>query len=348
MSASRWVGLGLMFVAAGAMSFAQTGSERPAGYHVTTTVDLPGGFWDYLGIDVPAHRLYVSAGTQEDVINTRNNKLVGTIEGLKGTHGVGISDRDGHGFTSNGGSNSSTEFDLKTLKVIKEIPLPIQRPDGIIYDPASDRIFYFNHDSQAAAVDAKTGEVVGTVQLPSRAAEFAAADGRGHVFDNLEDSSQEIEIDSHTLKITHTWPLAPCQGPSGLAMDAAHHRLFVGCHNKLMAILNSDDGTVVATVPIGTGVDATRFDPGTQLAFSSNGEGTITVMHEDSPDKYTLVGNIPTERGARTMEVDPDSHTLYTVTAKFKPLPPQPAGAPRQFRRPEMVPGSFHLIVIQK
>lgn len=348
MSFSRGMGLGVALLALGALVAAQGSSDRPAGYHVTDTVALPGAGWDYLGIDTAAHRLYVSAGSQEDVIDTRTNKLVGTVEGLKGTHGVGISDRDGHGFTSNGGSNSSTEFDLKTLKVIKDIPLPIQRPDGIIYDPASDRIFYFNHDSAAAAVDAKTGAVAGTVTLPSKAAEFAAADGRGHVFDNMEDSSQEIEIDSHTLKITHTWPLAPCTSPSGLAIDAAHHRLFVGCHNKMMAIVNSDNGAVVATVPIGTGVDATRFDPGTQLAFSSNGDGTITVIHEDSPDQYTLVGNIPTERGARTMEVNPATHTLYTVTAKFMPMAPEPAGAPRRFRRPAMVPGSFHLIVIQK
>lgn len=339
---------------------AQT-SAHPDGYHVTESVKLPdAGGWDYLGIDVPAHKLYVSAGDHEDVVNTQTGKLIGTVSGLKGTHGVAIDDKDGHGFTSNGQSNSSTEFDLATLKTIKEIPLPIERPDGIIYDPASDRIFLFNHNSQAVAINGADGTVAGVIPLPSKAAEYAVADGRGHVFDNLEDSSQEIEIDSKTLKIVNTWKLAPCEGPSGLSMDTQSHRLFVGCHNGLMAIVDSDNGKVIATEPIGQGVDATRFDPGTKLAFSSNGggTGTITVIHEDSPDKFTLVGNIPTQQGARTMEVNPDTHTLYTVTAKFKPAAPaaRSASAPaggregrgRGFSFPQRVPGSFHLLVIAK
>jgi len=339
------------------------GSARPDGYHVTKSVSLPnsGGGWDYLGIDAPAHKLYVSASNQEDVVDTRTLKLIGTVSGLKGTHGVAISDKDGHGFTSNGGDNSSTEFDLKTLATIKNIPLPIQRPDGIIYDPATDRVFIFNHDSQAVAINAADGTVAGTVALPSKAAEFAVADGRGHVFDNLEDSSQEIEIDAQSLKVINTWKLAPCAGPSGLAMDAATHRLFVGCHNGMMAIMNADNGKIVATEPIGGGVDATRFDPTTKLAFSSNGAGTgtITVIHEDSPDTFTVVGNIPTEAGARTMEFDPNTNNLFTVTAKFKPAAPARRGpaAPggregrgrgRGFSFPQRVPGSFHLLVISK
>ncbi|HEY7838669.1 MAG TPA: YncE family protein [Terriglobales bacterium] len=338
------------------------GSARPDGYHVTKSVSLPNnGGWDYLGIDAPAHKLYVSASDQEDVVDTRSFKLIGTVSGLKGTHGVAVSDKDGHGFTSNGGDNSSTEFDLKTLATIKNIPLPIQRPDGIIYDPASDRVFIFNHDSQAVAINAADGTVAGTVTLPSKAAEFAVADGRGHVFDNLEDSSQEIEIDAQSLQVINTWKLAPCEGPSGLAMDAETHRLFVGCHNGMMAIVNADDGSVVATVPIGQGVDATRFDPATKLAFSSNGgSATITVIHEDSPDKYTVVGNIPTEAGARTMEFDPNTNNLFTVTAKTKPAAPAARGAApaaggregrgrgRGFAFPQRVPGSFHLLVISK
>ncbi|MGH9416897.1 MAG: YncE family protein [Terriglobales bacterium] len=360
------VAMSLGLVAVAGLAAAQSGQSSPDGYHVAKTVSIPnpGGGWDYLGIDTPARRLYVSAGAQEDVINADTYQLEGTVSGLQGTHGVAISDRDGHGFTSNGGSNSMTEFSLKTLKTIKVIPLPIPRPDGIIYDPATDRIFAFNHaqkNALAVAVDAKTGKVAGTITLPSRAAEYAAADGRGHVFDNMEDSSQEIEIDAHTLKIIHTWPLAPCEGPSGLAIDAAAHRLFVGCHNKLMAIVNSDTGKVVATEPIGGGVDATRFDPGTKLAFSSNGSdnGSITVIHEDSPDSYTVVGNIPTQSGARTMEVDTQTHTLFTVTAKYEPRPPAPpasasAGGARsgrgrgRYQRRKMVPGSFSLLVIPK
>src|SRR6185312_15084335 len=315
MSKLRWVGLGLGVLAVCLLAGAQSGSDRPGGYHVGQSVTLPGGGgWDYLGIDVPGRRIYVSASTEEDVVNADTFQVVGKVEGLKGTHGVAISGKDGHGFTSNGGGNSMTEFDLKTLATIKEIPLPIQRPDGIIYDPATDRVFAYN---------------------------------------NMEDSSVEIEIDAKTLKITHQWPLAPCEGPSGLAMDTQTRRLFIGCHNGMMAMMNADTGAIVATVPIGPGVDANRFDEGTKLAFISNGggTGTITVAHEDSPGKLTLVGNIPTEAGARTMELDPKTHTLFTVTAKFEPAPPRPAGeaAPAgrgRGPRRQMVAGSFHLLVI--
>ncbi|MGH9468576.1 MAG: YncE family protein [Terriglobales bacterium] len=340
----RFFGLAVAALAMVTLAGAQDAppASRPDGYHVVKTIPLNNSHgWDYMDIDTAKQRLYVSASTKEIVLNARTYAVIGTIPGLKGTHGVGISDRDNHGFTSNGGGNDSTEFNLRTLRVIKTIPLPIQRPDGIIYDPASDRIFYFNHDSHAAAVNAADGTVAGTILLPTRAAEFAAADGRGHVFDNLESSSQEIEINSRTLKVMHVWPLAPCTSPSGLAIDRASHRLFVGCDNHLLAVVNSDNGKVVTTVPIGGGVDATRFDPKTKLVFSSNGEdGTITVIHEDSPDQYTVVGNVPTARGARTMEVDTTTGTLFTVTAKFEPRKP---GQPR-YRR-TMVPGSFELIV---
>src|SRR6185312_7548486 len=182
---------------AGAQAAPDKGSARPAGYQVDRTVTLPdSGGWDYLGFDNGARKLYVSAGSQEDVLDADSLKLVGTVGGLQGTHGVAVAEKDGHGFTSNGGSASFTMFDLKTLQTLKEIPLPIQRPDGIIYDPASDRVFAFNHTAQAVAVDAETGEVVGTVALPSKASEYAVADGRGHIFNNLEDSSVELEIDA--------------------------------------------------------------------------------------------------------------------------------------------------------
>jgi len=351
MKSYRWLGLVAGIFAVTLFALAQNGSDHPDGYHVATTVTLPGHGWDYMDIDVPRQRLYVSAGEQEDVLDAQTYKLVGTVAGLKGTHGAGISDKDGHGFTSNGGDNSMTEFDLQTLAKIKDIPLPIARPDGIIYDPATDRIFASNHarqpeHSQAVEVDAKTGAVVGTIDLPGQASEFAAADGRGHIFNNMEDTSVELEIDAKTLKILHQWPLAPCKNPSGLAMDRASHRLVIGCHNNMMAFMNSDTGQIVATVPIGSGVDATRFDPGTKLAFSSNGSGagTITVAHEDSPDHWSVVGNVTTETGARTMEVDPKTHTLFTVTAKFAPPKPGATGYARF--RGTMIPDSFHLIVI--
>ena len=362
MTKKAGLGLGLGLLAVAGLAGAQAGADRPAGYHLAKTVALENsGGWDYLGIDTPARRLYVSTGATEVVVNADTYAVEGEVTGLKGTHGVAISDQDGHGFTSNGGGNSFTMFDLKTLKTIQEIPLPIPRPDGIIYDPATDRIFASNHNGQGAEavfVDAKTGAVTGTVKLPGKASEYAVADGRGHVYNNMEDTSIEVEIDAKTAKILHQWPLAPCKGPSGLSMDTQTRRLVVGCHNNLMAIVNADTGKVETTIPIGGGVDATRFDPGTKLAFSSNGAGTgtITVAHEDSPNQFTLVGNIPTEAGARTMEVDTRTHTLFTVTAKFKPAPPPPAGAPaagrgrggRGFMRRILIPGSFHLLVIPK
>ncbi|MGH9412665.1 MAG: YncE family protein [Terriglobales bacterium] len=318
------------------------GSPHPAHYRLVKTLPLTnsGGWWDYLGRNPEDRQIYVSAGNQIIVVNADTYDIEGTIGPLNGTHGVAISHRDEHGFTSNGGSNDTTEFDAKSLQVMRTIPLPIQRPDGLIHDPATDRIFFFNHNGQAAAVDASSGKVVGTVELPSKDAEFAAADGHGHVFDNLEDSSQVVEIDAKTLKIMNVWPLAPCEHPSGMAMDTYHKRLFVGCHNQMLAVMNAETGKVVTTLPIGPGVDAVRFDAKFSRVFASSGGngGTITVIHEDNPNRYTLLGNLKTQAGARTMELDPETHKVFTVTAQFQPP------APGQ-RRGRMVPGSFHLLV---
>lgn len=326
----------VLIAAAGAN--AQTAKNaQPAGYLVSRSIPLPnGGGWDYLSFDPANRHLFVTAGDEVEVLNPDSLKLITTITGQHGTHGVAIADVTGRGFISNGGSNSITLFDLKTLRVLKSIPLNIVRPDGIIYDPSSDRIFAFNHDSHAVALDARTGEVLGAIPLPSRSAEFAVADGRGHVFDNLESSSSEIEIDAHSLKISHDWPLTPCESPSGNAIDASTHRLFIACDNNQMVVVNSDNGKLVATIPIGPGADATRFDPKTKLAFASSGGngGSITVVREESPSKFVKLGEIKTEPGARTMEFDPKTGTLFTVTAK------------RNGRA--VVPGTFHLIVISK
>ncbi|MGH9468575.1 MAG: YncE family protein [Terriglobales bacterium] len=319
------------------------GSPHPDNYKLVKSIPLhnTAGWWDYLGLNQEDREVFVSAGNQVLVINADTYDLEGSIGPLDGVHGVAISHRDEHGFTSNGGSNSSTEFNAQTLKVIRTIPLPIQHPDGVIHDPATNRIFYFNHDRHAAAVDASSGRVVGTVLLPGKDAEFAAADGRGHVFDNLEDSSQEIEINARNLKIMRVWPLAPCQHPSGLAMDAYNRRLFVGCHNNMLAVVNAETGAIVSTFPIGPGVDAVRFDPKFKLVFSSSGgdSGSITVIHEDNPNHFTLLGTIATAPGARTMELDPETHKLFTDTAQFAPRQPGQTG------RPAMLPNSFHLLV---
>jgi len=333
----------LVFVAPGEFR----GLSAPAGgYHLLQKVTLGGeGFWDYLGIDPAARHLFISRGTHVMVLDADSYKVVGDIPNLQGVHGIAIASEFGRGFISEGRANQVTIFDLKTLKATGAAKTG-EGPDGIIYDPASKRVFAFcGHGKSATAIDAETGNVAGNIDLGGRP-EFAAADGEGHVYNNLEDQSIELQIDAKSLKVLNRWPLAPCESPSGLAMDTEHHLLFVGCHNKMMAILDADSGKVVTTVPIGEGVDANRFDPGTQLAFSSNGDGTLTVVHEDSPNKYTVVDNVQTQRGARTMEVDPTTHKVYLVTAEFGP--PPPGGQPGERRRPSMVPGSFTLLVFRQ
>ncbi len=312
-------------------------------YHLIKKVTLGGdGFWDYLGIDPDGRHLFISHSTHVMVVDADSYQVVGDIPDTQGVHGIAVAPEFGRAFVSDGGASQVTIFDLNTLKTIGTAKTQ-PGPDGIIYDPGSKRVFTFNgRSSSATAIDAKTGDVAGSIDLGGDP-EFAAADGEGHVYNNLEDKSIVLEIDSKNLKILNRWPLAPCESPSGMAIDREHRRLFVGCHNKLMAVMDADSGKVVATVPIGEGVDANRFDPGTQLAFASTGDGHITVAHEDSPDKYTVVGTVDTQRGARTMEVDPKTHNLFTVTAEFGPMPTDVK--PGERRRPPIVPGSFALLV---
>ena len=337
-------------------------SDNVAGYHLANSIPLPDeGFWDYLGIDETNHHLFVSHSDEILVISTDTNQIIGKLAPTPRSHGVVISQKDNHGFTSNSGNSSGqqgvssfTEFEPKTLAIIKQIVLPIGGSDGIVYDPASDRVFGLTHGKKDVAVDAATGEVAGVIDIPG-AAESAAADGKGHLYNVMENLSTIVDIDTHTLKVVNQWPLAPCEGPSGVAMDTETRRIFIGCHGGgenggVMAVFNPDTGKVVATLPIGgRGNDAVRFDPSTKLAFASEGEGDITIVHEDSPDKFTVLGNVKTDTGARTMECDTSTHTLYTVTAKFGPPPPLPPNATerqRRFRRGPMIAGSFRLLVI--
>jgi DNA-binding beta-propeller fold protein YncE len=341
-SARRWLRLlpaGLALIALCAAS----AMAAPPSYHLIKKVKLGGeGFWDYLSIDSAARRLYISRGTHVMVLDADTYEVVGDIPNTPGVHGIAIATEFGKGFISDGQANQVTIFDLKTSKETSTAKTG-EGPDCIIYDPASKRAFTFNgHGKTSTAIDADSGSVAGTIDLGG-GPEFAAADGQGHIYNNLEDQSIVLQIDSKNLKVLNRWPLAPCESPSGIAMDTEHRRLFVGCHNKMMAIMDADSGKVITTVLIGQGVDANRFDPGTQLAFSSNGDGTLTVVHEDSPEKYTVVDNVQTQRGARTMEVDPKTHNLFLVTAEFGPVPAEaPAG---QHRRPPVIPGSFTLLV---
>ena len=317
-----------------------------SGYHLLKKVEIGGeGGWDYLTMDSDARRLYVSHATKVVVIDVDRGTVAGEIPGTNGVHGIAIAAELGRGFTSNGRDATATIFDLKTLKVIGEVKTGTN-PDAIIYDPASRRVFTFNgRSSDATAIDAASGTVAGTIPLGGKP-EFAAADGKGMVYVNIEDKSEVVAFDSKALTVKAHWPLAPGEEPSGMAMDRITRRLFVGCGNKKMIVMNADNGHVVTDLPIGQGVDATAFDPETKLAFSSNGEGTLTVVHEDTADKYTIVENAPTQRGARTMAVDLKSHVVYLATAQFGP-PPAPTPE-RPHPRPTMIPGSFVILVVGK
>jgi len=307
-----------IFVAILTVAFTSAGvSAAPvAGFGITKKIAIPGqGSWDYLSVDEAARRLYVSHGTQVEVIDVDSGSIVGSISKTPGVHGIAIAPELGRGFVSNGQSATVTIFDLKTLKAIGEVPTG-QKPDAIIYDPASSRVFAFNGGSNSAtAIDAATGKVAGTVDLGG-GPEFAAADGNGFVYDNLEDESLVLKIDSRKLTVEKRWPTAPCASPSSMAMDRANRRLFLGCRSKVMAVMNADTGQVITTLPIGDHVDATAFDTETKLIFNSNGEGTVTVIRQDSPDKYSVVETVKTLPKAKTMALDPKTHQLFLSTAE--------------------------------
>ena len=317
-------------------------------------IDAKGG-WDYLTIDSEDRRLYISNDSGIIVFDVDSEKVVGNVPqtpyvlGRGMVHGVAIVRDLNRGFISHEVPPTAVIFNIKSLEVLGEAKTD-PGTDAILYDPASKRVFTFNgkdgvHD--VTAIDAATGKVVGTIQLPE-SPEFSVSDGTGHLYVNIESKSELVRIDSRTLKVTATWPVAPCDGPSGLAIDVAHRRLFATCHNNLMAMVNADTGEVVATVPIGAGTDAGRFDPGTGYAFSSNGDGTLTIAHEDSPDKLTLVENVRTAPSARTMEVDPKTHRVYLMSAKQIPAAKAPASATpdNPHRYTKTVPGTVKLLIL--
>ncbi len=304
------------------------------------------GGWDYLTYDSVGKRLFISRGTHVMVVDPAKGTVLGDIPDTTGVHGIALAQDLGKGFTSNGRDNTVTVFDLKTLKEISKVKVEgADNPDAILYDPASKRVFTFNGRSKnATVIDADKGTVLATIPLDGKP-EFAAADGKGMVYVNIEDKNQLTSIDAKKGAVAASWPLTGCEEPAGLAIDRKSRRLFAGCHNKVMAVVDADNGKVVATVPIGQGVDANEFDPGTQLAFSSNGDGTLTVVHEDSPDKYTVAQNAETLRAARTMALDANTHDVYLVTAEFEEQPPAKEGdRPRRV----MKPGSFTLLVMSR
>lgn len=319
-------------------------SQTPT-YRVQKVWQIGGdGGWDYLKTDPAAHRLYIARGNRVQVVDTDTGKLAAEIGGMEGVHGVALNSNGKFGYVSDGRAGLVRAFDRGTLKVIANISAE-KNPDAIIFDPATRRVFAFNGGSNSAtAIDTRTNRALKNIPLPGRP-EFAQADGAGNVYVNLEDKNQIERIDSRTLKTTANWSIAPCDSPSGLAIDRAYHRLFSVCQNKLMIVVDTRNGHVVATPAIGLGPDAARFDARLHLAFSSNGhDGTLTVVRQNSPDSYTPVQTLATQMGARTMALDSAGGTIYLVTAKFGPRSSASAGNPHS--RPPIVPGSFVVLVV--
>ena len=338
-----------LFIFGASLGAAQTSPEKPSalsGYHLLKKIEVGGeGGWDYLYADAGEHRLYVSHSTKVVVIDTDTDKVIGEIPNTNGVHGIAVAGNLGKGFISDGRDNTVTIFDLKTLKTLDTVNAG-KNPDAIIYDPATKRVFAFNGgSSDATVIDAESGKVAGTIALGGKP-EFAASDEKGTVFVNIEDKSEVVAIDSRKLEVKNRWQIAPGEEPSGMAIDRQTRRLFVVCSNEKMIVLNADDGKVVADLPTGKGTDAAAFDPNTKFAFSSNGAGTLTIVREDSGDKFAVVENIPTQRGARTMTLDTKTHKIYLPTAEFGATPAATTEHPRP--RPAIVPNSFVILVFGK
>jgi DNA-binding beta-propeller fold protein YncE len=313
----------------------------PTGVHLLKSVTLGGDtFWDCVYFDAPNHHIFVTHGSHVVVVDSDSYAVVGDIPETPQVHGVAVADKLGKGFITSGASNAVIAFDPKTLKTTGTIAVGI-RPDAIVYDPFTKRVFTFNAGSKdATAIDAASGTVDGTIPLGGKP-EFAVSDGSGHVFDNIEDKSEIVEIDAKTMTVVQHWPLAPCEEPTGIALDRAHARLFVACGNQMMAVVNAKTGKLVTTIPTGRGADGAAFDPKTRNVLVPNGEGKLSVIHQDGADKYHLVENVATQFGARTLDLDPTTHRVFSATAD---LTPDPGKRPPY----KMGPGSFRLLVFGK
>ena len=314
-------------------------------YSVTHRAQLGAeGGWDYLTVDTGAHRLYLSRGTHVQVVNTDNDSLVGDIPNTLGVHGIALDLASHRGYTSNGRDSSVTIFDTRSLRPLMNVKVPASNPDAILFDAASKRVFTFNGGSSSAtAIDVRGPRVVGTIALGGKP-EFMNSSGNGTIFVNIEDTHEIVEFDAKALTVKHRWLLVGCEDPTGQAIDRAHNRLFAVCGNKVMVVINSLTGAAVATVPIGAGSDGVMFDVERQLAISANGEGSMTFVHEDSPDTYTVVQTLQTMPRARTLTLDQRTHKLYTVSAEFGVAPAPTTATPRP--RAPMLAGSFTLLTV--
>ena len=319
------------------------GADLPVGYRLQKTIPVPGdGGWDYLVVDDAARRVYIAHATQVVVLDADSGAVRGTIADLKGTHGIAVAADLGRGFISDGKANAVVVFDLKTLQRIGTVATGTN-PDAIVYEPISRRILAFNAGSASATViDATTAKATATLELAGQP-EFATTDGTGHVFVNLMDKSELLKLAVRQPAVLERWPLAPGETPASLAIDRTNRRLFVGCRNKKLVVVNADSGKVVSTVPLGERVDATAYDRDLGLVLSANGEGTVTVVRQEGPDKYAVVETVKTRPGSRTLALDPKTHRMFVPAAEFKAAAATTPGVP--VPRPQMVPGSFVVLI---
>jgi len=323
-------------------TFSSLLAQAPSSYRVTHTYTLGGdGNWDYIVPDPPNHRLFIGRQNRVMVVDEDSGKLLGEVIGINGAHGTALADSTGHGFATSGSDQSVVMFDLKTFKALGRIPAA-EDADAIIYDSASNRVFTFNGDAHSSTVvDPRAGTLITNIPLGGKP-EYGASAGDGKVYANLTDTSEVVEIDAKTATVARRWATAPCKQPVAMAIDPAHHRLFSGCRSGVMAISDYQAGKVVATLPIGTGVDGAGFDPASGNAFASNADGTLTVIHQDAPDQYRVIESVQTPPGARNMGLDPTNHRVFIVSAKFGPAPAGGRG------RGPVLPGSFTLMVIER
>ncbi|GAB2846872.1 hypothetical protein GCM10027044_02280 [Hymenobacter ruber] len=312
-------------------------------YHLLNTIAIGGeGGWDYLKADPAGERLYVSHGTRVEVVDLKTRKVIGTIMDTPGVHGIEMVPGTNRGYITCGRNNTCVVFDVKTLKPIGA-PIPTgPKPDALLYDAFSQRVFIFSNDGgKSTVLDAKTGAVVGTAELGGDVEE-GVSDGHGTIFVNLENKSEIVAFDARTLAVRHRFPLAPGEEPTGLTYDPKTNRLFSACANEKLVVTDSKTGKQIAVLPTGKGTDGAAFDPATRNIITSNGSGTFTVIHEDAPNKFSVVANVPTARGARTMSLDPKTGHLFTVTADYGPTPVPTTDNPRP--RPSIVPGTFRVL----
>jgi DNA-binding beta-propeller fold protein YncE len=315
--------------------------QTTASYHVTHTYALGGeGGWDYVVPDPSNHRLFIARQNRVMVVDEDSGTLLGEVKDINGAHGTAVAEGTGHGFATEGNGKSVAMFDLKTFQVLGRIPAA-EDADAILYDSTSKRVFTLNGDAHSSTViEPKAGTLITNIELGGKP-EYGASAGDGKVYANLVDTAEVVEIDAKSATVTRRWSTAPCKQPVSMAIDTAHHRLFSGCRSGVMAVSDYQAGKVVATVPIGAGVDGAGYDAASGNAFASNADGTLTVIHQDSPDQYKVVDSVPTPPGSRNMGLDPTNHRVFVVSAKFGPVPP---GG----RRGPVLPGSFALMVIER